>query len=187
VTVATGLGLVADGAGSLDQSVTSLLAVAAFAAGWVAVRRLLGKGFPRVPRPAAWVSAALAVVCLALIFVLPPILQPAPASTRPSSTAQIRILSPTPGQTFRGNPARVPVRLQLTGGRIVTFTSTNLTPNEGHVHLFVDGRLVSMSYGLDAGVWIAPGDHTLLAAFVAVDHAPFDPPVQASVPFRVTS
>jgi hypothetical protein len=142
--------LVADGAGSLDQSVTSLLAVVAFAAGWVAVRRLLGKGFPRVPRPAAWGSGAVAVACVALIFILPPILTPAPASTRPS------------------------------------FTSTNLTPDEGHVHLFVDGRLVSMSYGLDANVWIAPGTHTLLAAFVAVDHAPFNPPVQASVPFRVT-
>jgi hypothetical protein len=178
--------LVADGAGSLDQSVTSLLAVVAFAAGWVAVRRLLGKGFPRVPRPAAWGSGAVAVACVALIFILPPILTPAPASTRPSSTAQIRILSPTPGQTYQGNPARVPVRLRLTGGHIVTFTSTNLTPDEGHVHLFVDGRLVSMSYGLDANVWIAPGTHTLLAAFVAVDHAPFNPPVQASVPFRVT-
>ena len=91
-----------------------------------------------------------------------------------------------PGETFTGNPARVPVRLRLSGGRIVTFTSTRLTPDEGHVHLFVDGRLVSMSYGLTANVWIAPGDHTLLAAFVAVDHAPFDPPVQDSVPFRVT-
>ena len=129
----------------------------AFAAGWVAVRRLLGKGFPRVPRPAAWGSAAVAVVCVALIFVLPPILTPAPASTRPSSTAQIRILSPTPGQTFQGNPARVPIRLQLTGGHIVTFTSTKLTPDEGHVHLFVDGRLVSMSYGWTPACGSRPG------------------------------
>ena len=36
------------------------------------------------------------------------------------------------------------------------------------------------------GVWVSPGEHTLLAACVAVDHAPFDPPVQASVTFRVT-
>jgi hypothetical protein len=178
--------LFADGPGSLDQTVTSLLAVVAFAAGWIAVRRLLNKGFPRVPRAAAWASGAVAVASLVLIFVLPPILEPAPASTRPSSTAQLRILSPTPGQTFQGDPARVPVRLQLTGGHIVTFTSTHLTPDQGHIHLFVDGRLVSMSYGLSASVWIAPGDHTLLAAFVAVDHAPFDPPVRASVPFRVT-
>jgi hypothetical protein len=185
VTIGSLPALLGDGPGSLDQSVTSLLAVVAFAAGWVAVRRLLGKGFPRLPRPAAWGSAAAAIVCLVLVFVLPPILSPAPASVRPSSTAHVRILSPLPGQTFRGDPARVPVRLQLTGGRIVRFTSTNLRPDEGHIHLFVDGRLVSMSYGLSAGVWVSPGEHTLLAAFVAVDHAPFVPSVQAAVTFRV--
>jgi hypothetical protein len=159
--------------------------VVAFAAGWVAVRRLLGKGFPSLPRAAAMGSAAAAILCVDLVYVLPPILSPAPASARPSSSAHVRILSPLPGQAFRGDPARVPVRLQLTGGRVVRFTSTNLRPDEGHIHLFVDGRLVSMSYGLSAGVWVSPGNHTVLAAFVAVDHAPFLPPVQAAVMFRV--
>jgi hypothetical protein len=177
--------LIADGAGSLGSTVTSLLAVGAFATGWVAVRRLLNKGFPRIPRWGAWVSAALAVTCLVLIFVLPSIVQPSPASVRPSSTAHIQILTPRPGQTYQGNPARVPIRLALTGAHIVTFTSTNLRPDEGHIHLFIDGRLVSMTYGLTQNVWVAPGQHTLLAAFVAVDHAPFNPPVQTSVRFSV--
>jgi hypothetical protein len=181
-----GLALLADGPGSIGSTVTSLLAVGAFAAGWVAVRRLLGKGFPRIPRWGAWLSAAVAAACLVLIFVLPSVLQPAPASVRPSSTAHITILTPQPGQTFQGDPARVPITLRLTGAHIVTFTSTDLRPDEGHIHLFIDGRLVSMTYGLAQKVWVAPGDHTLLAAFVAVDHAPFDPPVQTSVKFRVT-
>jgi len=156
----TVLALIADGPGSIGSTVTSLLAVGAFAAGWVAVRRLLNKGFPRIPRWGAWV--------------------------RPSSTAHLTILTPRPGEMFQGDPARVPITLRLTGAHIVTFTSTDLRPDEGHIHLFIDGRLVSMTYGLSQKVWVAPGDHTLMAAFVAVDHAPFNPPVETSVPFRVT-
>jgi hypothetical protein len=182
----TVLALIADGPGSIGSTVTSLLAVGAFATGWVAVRRLLNKGFPRIPRWGAWVSAALAGTCLVLIFILPSALQPTPASVRPSSTAHLTILTPRPGATFRGDPARVPITLRLTGAHIVTFTSTDLRPDEGHIHLFIDGRLVSMTYGLSQKVWVAPGSHTLMAAFVAVDHAPFNPPVETSVPFRVT-
>ena len=144
------------------------------------------QGLPTHPALGAWVSAAIAVTCLALIFILPSTIQPPPASVRPSSTAHIQILTPRPGQTFKGDPARIPITLRLTGAHIVTFTSTDLSPDEGHIHLFVDGRLVSMTYGLTQKVWVAPGDHTLLAAFVAVDHAPFNPPVKTSVPFRVT-
>ena len=182
----TVLALIADGPGSIGSTVTSLLAVGAFAAGWVAVRRLLNKGFPRIPRWGAWVSAALTGTCLVLIFILPSALQPTPASVRPSSTAHLTILTPRLGETFQGDPARVPITLRLTGAHIVTFTSTDLRPDEGHIHLFIDGRLVSMTYGLTQKVWVAPGDHTLLAAFVAVDHAPFNPPVQTSVRFHVT-
>jgi len=179
----------ADGAGApLYQGVTSLLAIAAFAFGWIAFRRLRGRGFARVSRGLAIGSAVLAVVCVVLIFVLPPILNPSPTNVRPRSTATITILEPSTGQTFHaagGNYTRVPVRLRLAGGTIVPFTSTHLTPNQGHVHLYVDGRLVSMSYSLDAGVFVPPGTHKLLAEYVAVDHGPFDPPVEASVVFRV--
>jgi len=179
----------ADGAGApLYQGVTSLLAIAAFAFGWIAFRRLSGRGFLRVSRGLAFGAAGLAVACVVLIFVLPPILNPTPASTRPRSAATLRILSPTPGQTFHGsggNPVRIPVQLRLTGGKIVPFTSQNLTPDEGHIHIYVDGRLVSMTYGLNARVWVAPGTHKLIAEYVAVDHGPFDPRVQATVGFRV--
>jgi len=180
---------IADGAGApLYQGVTSLLAIAAFAFGWIAFRRLTGRGFPRVSRALAVGAAVVAVACVVFIFVLPPILNPAPASVRPRSTATIRILEPAPNQVFHaggGDYTRVPVRLRLVGGRIVPYTSQHLTPDTGHVHLYIDGRLVSMSYSLDASVFVPPGTHKLLAEFVAVDHGPFNPPVEASVVFRV--
>jgi len=180
----------ADGAGApLYQGVTSLLAIAAFAFGWIAFRRLTGRGFTRVSRGVASGAAVAAVACVVLIFLLPPILNPAPANVRPRSTATVRIVEPQPGQTFRaggGDYTRVPVRLRLVGGRIVPYTSQHLTSDTGHVHLYIDGRLVSMSYSLDASVFVPSGTHKLLAEFVAVDHGPFNPPVEASVVFRVT-
>ena len=44
---------------------------------------------------------------------------------------------------------------------------------------------VSMTYGLSQRLRVSPGVHTLLAQFVAVDHAPFAPPVAARVAFDV--
>jgi len=65
------------------------------------------------------------------------------------------------------------------------FTPLSLVPNEGHIHLFLDGALVSMSYSLAKDLQVTPGVHRLQAEFVALDHGPFNPRVQAFVEFRV--
>ena len=107
---------------------------------------------------------------------------PAPAATeRPSSTAKLTILSPAPGASISGKTLHVP--LALTGAVIVPQTSTHLTPDRGHVHLLLDGRVVSMAYGLDQDVAVTPGPHLLQAEFVATDHFPFNPRVIAIVTF----
>jgi hypothetical protein len=82
---------------------------------------------------------------------------------------------------------RLEVVVDLRGGSIVDAASTDLRPDTGHVHLTVDGRLVSMTYGLaqviDVGT-LPPGEHDLRAEFVAADHVPFSPRVVATVSFR---
>jgi hypothetical protein len=176
----------ADGAGTTAaQGAPTFLFLAAAILGWVAVGRLRGRRFGRVPRPMAWGAAGLAVACVAAALLLPQLLSPTPTSSRPHSTARLAFVAPRPGQVVRGSPASVEVRLRLTGGRIVPFTSTHLVPDEGHVHLILDGGLVSMSLTLSQRLAVAPGTHTLVAQFVAVDHAPFAPPVLARVTFRV--
>jgi len=161
------------------------LLVGAVFLGWIAFARLRNRAFLRLPRPVGWASGAAAVTAVVLALVLPPIIRPDTTSSRPSSTATISFVSPAPGQVVRGDPADVPVRVQLRGGRIVPFTSTRLVPNAGHVHLYLDGDLVAMTTALHRRVSILPGRHSLEAEFVAMDHAPFDPRVLARVRFRV--
>jgi hypothetical protein len=59
----------------------------------------------------------------------------------------------------------------------VAATTTDIRPDQGHIHLYVDNNLVSMNYGTTQDLQVAPGTHILRAEFVASDHAPFDPRV----------
>jgi hypothetical protein len=139
-----------------------------------------------VGRRVAGVGLAVATGgCLVLATALPLVLGARPSLGRPSTTARLRVLSPYPNQVFHGHPASIPVQLQLKGGRVVPFSSFRLRPNQGHIHLYLDGSLVSMTTGLDATIAARPGRHVLRAEFVAVDHAPFDPRVIAAVRFLV--
>lgn len=133
-------------------------------------------------------SIALGVVAFVSFGVattIPFFLGARPALGRPSTTARLEIVSPSSGEVIRGDPASVPVELRLEGGKIVPISSLRLVPNEGHVHVYLDGSLVSMTASLDATIEASPGQHQLLAEFVAIDHAPFQPRVRAAVTFSV--
>jgi hypothetical protein len=113
----------------------------------------------------------------------------APATTalgpRPASTAKLTILTPHNGQTIHSQTPQV--RLGLEGAKIVTQTSTHIRPDQGHVHLLVDGKLVAMNYGLNERLpKLDPGQHLVQVEFVAADHAPFEPRVLAQAAFIVT-
>ena len=109
---------------------------------------------------------------------------PTTAAVRPSSPAKISILSPRNGQVIHGKALHV--RLSLKNGRIVKPTTTKLDPRKGHIHVLLDGSVISMNYGLkDTISKVAPGTHTLRVEFVASDHLPFDPRVFQEVAFEV--
>ena len=100
---------------------------------------------------------------------------PAASGFRPSSPAIVAIVKPTSGESVTGTSVHVVV--SLTGAQIVSATSTNVQPDQGHVHLYVDNVLVSMNYGLEQDLPVHPGTYVLKAEFVAADHAPFSPRV----------
>jgi len=177
-------------AGGADESLSLILLFGGLWTGWAAVSRIRDRGFPRVPVAVAWAGVALAVAVVPLALVAPRRIFPGTAATpvasgpRPASTATIAFTKPAPEASVRGTDLEVVMALE--GGRVVDTISTNLTPDAGHIHVSLDGRIVSMTTGLVQSVDVrslSPGEHRLTAEFVAADHGPFDPRVTATVAF----
>src|ERR1700749_3581810 len=96
---------------------------------------------------------------------------PTPEATaqgpRPASTAKLVMVSPTPNEVVTGGT--VHVVMTLTGATITDVTTTNIKPNEGHIHLYGDNNLVSMNYPLTQDLPLKPGSYVMRAEFVAAD------------------
>src|SRR5947209_1828762 len=106
-------------------------------------------------------------------------------SGRPSTSARLQILDPTANAQTGPD---VTLKLQLTGAQIAPpeQVTGKLRGDRGHVHVSVDGTVVSMNYGLSAPLpHLAPGQHTVQAEFVAIDHASFRNRVVTAVLFTV--
>ena len=115
---------------------------------------------------------------------------PSPSSTlnlaeRPSSRAKIKVLSPRNGEAVHGTSTEL--RLSLENAEVVPATTTELSPTKGHVHVQLNGEIVSMTYGLKQKLTgLKRGQYLLRVEFVASDHAPFNPRVFApAVTFEV--
>ena len=108
----------------------------------------------------------------------------AATADRPSSPAKLTIKAPRQGQTVKQD--RPELVLNLDGAKVVNQTTTRVQGDEGHIHLYVDGKLVTMNYGLRQRLPQLPtGQHVVQAEFVAADHAPFDPRVLTQAAFQV--
>lgn len=107
------------------------------------------------------------------------------APARLSSPATVRIVSPVSGAVITGTV--VHVELAITGATITQQVTTNVRPDQGHVHLYLDGSIVSLNSSLTEDIPVHTGTYELHAEFVASDHLPFEPRVMsAQVLFSVT-
>jgi hypothetical protein len=176
-------------AGGTDETLSLVMLFAGLWVGWIGWSRLRGTGFDRMPRAAAWglIAGAVALVAAAS-FVPRALLGPknvtAVTGPRPRSTATLAFAEPQPDVSTSAD--QMTVRLDLRGGTITAVTSTSVAPDTGHIHLSLDGALVSMLGDTVQVVdlrALPPGPHTLTAEFVAADHLPFDPPVTTTVSF----
>jgi hypothetical protein len=107
--------------------------------------------------------------------------------SHPDSPVRIQITQPTPNQV---TPPDTTLVVNLIGGKVVPATQTTVTGNlptdEGHIHVSLDGTLVNMAYSTTQDLkGLKPGQHTLTAEFVAVDHLPFKNRPTAAVIFMV--
>jgi hypothetical protein len=76
--------------------------------------------------------------------------------------------------------------VKLQDAKLVPATTTNIVPDEGHLHVILDDTLISMTEGLEQTIPdIQPGEHRIMVEFVASDHAPFEPRVVSVVAFEV--
>ena len=103
---------------------------------------------------------------------------------RPLTTARLQIVQPTPAEVTGPD---VTLQMTLTGARLVPANVGKPRPDEGHIHVILDGQLVSMvslTTSYDAHN-LTPGSHTFRAEFVATDHLPFKNPVTTAVIFQV--
>ncbi len=108
----------------------------------------------------------------------------AASADRPSSTGRIAIDAPHNGQIVKGT--NLTLRLELTGAKIVSATTTRIRPDQGHVHVMLDGKLISMNYKLSEKLpKLSLGTHLIQVEFVAADHQPFDPRVLTQAAFQV--
>lgn len=181
-------------AGGAPETLSVVLLFGGLWVGWAGWSRLKGRGFPRLPVGAAFGLIGVAVALVLAAGLVPQMIYgqsgklkiPVPSGARPRSTASIAIVRPASGQLASGD--QLEVVMTLTGGQITDAASTKLTPDTGHIHLAVDGKLVSMTYGLVQILplnGLTPGVHTLVAEFVAADHGPFAPRVEASLTFQI--
>jgi hypothetical protein len=107
-----------------------------------------------------------------------------PSATRPSSTAELSVTSPENGVIVRGST--IDLRVDLEGATLVPQTTTDLAPDEGHLHVLLDDELISMTEGTRQRIRdVSAGLHRLTVEFVANDHAPFAPRVLTTVVFEV--
>jgi hypothetical protein len=129
-------------------------------------------------RPLARLAALGLVVALAACGGPGSSPVPSPSASsgpRPSSPAVVGIVEPKNGATVTGSTLHVVLSLQ--NAVIVKQTSSDIRPDQGHVHLYVNNVLVSMNYGLVQDLPVHKGTYVLKAEFVASDHAPFNPRV----------
>jgi hypothetical protein len=185
-------------AGGSDEIASTLLVFAGLWVAWVAWGRLRGRGFSRLPKAAAWAMVPGSLLLIAAAVVVPPLLfgpgtgrqvegSSSPATgPRPSSAAELSVRRPRAGELVSQDT--LVVVLELKGGTIADVASNALQPDVGHIHVQVDGKSQSASFGTVQSVDVSgllPGEHALEAEFVAADHAPFDPRVVAETTFEV--
>jgi hypothetical protein len=90
--------------------------------------------------------------------------------------ADVGFATPRDGATVPANEP-LEIEIDLEGGELAASGSSS----GGHLHIFVDGSVISMPSTTTAEVTLEPGEHELKVEYVDILHASYDPPVQETI------
>lgn len=115
-----------------------------------------------------WALFIAGAILIVLAFVVP--------ALSGGTDAKVAFASPQDGATVPANEP-IEVEIDLEGGELATSASDA----GGHLHIFVDGSVISMPSTTTAEVTLEPGKHELRVEYVDIQHASYDPPVQETI------
>lgn len=114
------------------------------------------------------------------------------AQSNQNTTPQLKIITPSDGQTIYGD--KIPVLFGVDNFQITDFQKNPTSAaGQGHIHLWLDDtsqtaetavKVTDDNYTYSN---VAYGDHTLHAELVNNDHTPLNPPQAATVQFKSAS
>lgn len=100
-----------------------------------------------------------------------------------STDVTISIVSPEEGAVVPADEDLM-IEVEIVNGALVS-GSTSTDPNEGHIHIYVDGQVVAMptteSDTIVPGTNLPPGEHEVIVEFTQANHTSFAPPVQTAI------
>ena len=157
----------------------------------------------RIDRPVTLVIVAGVAIGASMVFARPlhDAWHPQPEMLALAEDVEVRIVEPADGAEVTGGTAELVVAVDNgTIGPLTVLESewTGDWQELGHLHLYVDGELVDMVEAPDCTiaqpcrevtfpVALSAGAHELSVEFVAWNHNPFAPPVNASVAVTVAA
>ncbi len=142
-------------------------------AGWILIAR--SRGRPAFSKP----GYVMLLVGLLVFLGGPDIvgsLAPFRAGPLPTTRTRLEVITPSDGQVMASREVRVAVRLLEPSGNAWIPVPT-LSPDRGHIHIAVDGRILSMTWQPAFVVPVTTGTHAVTVEYVASDHRPFSPRV----------
>lgn len=114
------------------------------------------------------------------------------AQSSQDTTPQLKIITPSDGQTIYGD--KIPVLFGVDNFQLTDFQKNpTAAPGQGHIHLWLDDtnqtpetavKVIDDNYTYSN---VTYGDHTLHAELVNNDHTPLNPPQATTVQFKSAS
>ncbi len=98
------------------------------------------------------------------------------AGPLPTTRTRLEVITPIDGQVIPSPEVRVALRLLEPSGK-AWIPTPDLSPARGHIHVAVDGRILSMLWQPSFVIPVSRGSHAVTVEYVASDHRPFAPRV----------